>query len=161
MMNADTLITLVLLESSINWEDAGPDEHGEAVHQVNDLKGKVPDHLHAQLTHLSNRDNFSKALSGSKTEFYNASKFRKVNNTEAGTVGRRNLRREVNNLDPDKLSRVKTQVSDSLAGHGSVQRPVILRHKESGHEHLLSGNTRASFATSIGHPVSVHVIEYN
>jgi hypothetical protein len=160
MNNADILITLVLLESVLNWADASPDEHNEAVTQARDSKGKVPDHLHAQLTHLSSRDNFSKALSSSKTEFYNSSKFRKVNNTEAGIGGKRKLRRAIKGLNPVKLSRVRTQISDASVGRGSLERPVILRHKESGYEHLLSGNTRSSLATSLGHPVSAHVIEY-
>lgn len=129
----------------------GTEEHDEIHHQLQvhaDGHMHLPDHLHKAMTHLSNPENYRKALAGSKRETYNPHKVRSnnVNNTDAGE---KNRAKAIGGLDKNKVGRV--------GKNKAVERsPVILRHKASGHEHLLGGNTRMTMHKN----VKAHVIEY-
>tara|TARA_R100001594_G_C3898631_1_gene230240 strand:+ start:113 stop:517 length:405 start_codon:yes stop_codon:yes gene_type:complete len=71
----------------------------------------------------------------------------------------------------EQMNRVNNFSSEGIAKHkidrvrkkftsGSVERPVILKHKKTGHEHLVQGNTRASHGTRDDKHVGVTVVHY-
>lgn len=161
-MNADLLISKVLNEA-INWVTPHEREGDEATYQADVSKGRVPDHLYNQLQYLSNPENFRSALAGGHAETYSKKKFWKnrVGNTEASVKRRQTAKDAVSTLEPAKQKRASNLIRAGVHGQGSVEMPIILRHKGSGHEHLLAGNTRATTAIAKGHNVRAHVIEYN
>lgn len=143
----------MLDETATGWERTKPydkyNDNDEARYQSQSLKRgdfSAPDHVHKQLEHLSNSDNYRKALQHSKVETYTHAKFKERNtqNTDAGQSWERTKR----GMDPGKRARAEQS--------GIKKSPIILRHKESGYEHLLAGNTRASSNQS----VKAQVIEY-
>ena len=109
-----------------------------------------PSHVHKQLDHISNINNFRKALSSAKVKHYDAKKIKNVDNTDAATP------KEFKKLHPTKQKRVAKIFNK---GRG-VETPIILKHKESGHEHLLSGNTRATYGMKRSKRIKASVIEY-
>jgi len=66
----------------------------------------------------------------------------------------------VNNFSSEGIAQHKTDRVKKKFASGNVERPVILRHKESGHEHLVQGNTRASHGTKDDKHVGVTVVDY-
>lgn len=111
---------------------------------------EFPDHVRHQLNYLANPNNFKRALSSAKIEQYDAEKVKNVNNTDASDPN------SFKGLNPEKQKRV----TGILNRNRGVETPIILRHKETGHEHLLSGNTRATGAMNISRGFKASVIEY-
>ena len=66
----------------------------------------------------------------------------------------------VNNFSSEGIAKHKKARVRKKFASGNVERPVILRHKESGHEHLVQGNTRASHGTKDDKHVGVTVVDY-
>ena len=108
------------------------------------------EHVNNQLRHLSNPINFKNALANSKIENYDVDKMKKVDNTDAADKG------SFKSLNPTKQKRV----SNIFNKGRSIETPIILRHKDSGHEHLLSGNTRATYGIQNRGKIKASVIEY-
>ena len=108
------------------------------------------DHVNKQLQHLSNPKNFKSALSKAKVQHYDQKKIRNVDNTDASEKG------SFKSLHPDKQKRVSNIFKKSK----SIETPIILRHKETGHEHLLAGNTRATYGIQKRKRIKASVIEY-
>ena len=140
----------ILEEEAKGWIRTTPysryNDNDEAVYQSKNLPSDTPDHLKKQLEHLSNSDNYNNALQHSKVETYTHAKFKERNtqNTDAAQSWERTKR----SMDPDKRARAEKG--------GIEQSPIILRHKQSGYEHLLAGNTRAS----ANHSIKAQIIEY-
>ena len=126
-----------------------PDEVKTQLDAANSGRMPASEHLKNQLNHLSDRNNFVKAVSNSKAEVFTPSKFKNVNNTDAGDP-----KRAIKGLDAEKLKRVKAGLDKAQTS------PIILRHKESGDEHLLAGNTRSTVNAAHGKSVVARIIEY-
>lgn len=109
----------------------------------------IPGHLQNQLHHLSSPSAFRASLSKAKLETYDANKIQGVQNTDATEPD------SFSKLDKNKQDRVKKAFRGT-----SVETPIILRHKESGYEHLLAGNTRATYAMKKFGKFKASVIEY-
>ena len=62
-------------------------------------------------------------------------------------------------LKPDVLG--KSIDKNAKKGKGSIEKPIILHHKETGHKHLLAGNTRLTAGVQDHKAkVAVHTLEY-
>lgn len=145
---------LQLLDEEIKFvRSKGREEHDEIHHQLNAHKNgssTLSPHLHKYLQHISHYKNYKKALSSSSTETYSHHNIDRVDNTDASTHG------SFKELHPLKKGRV-----EHVYKTGRVSMPIIVRHKKSGHEHLLAGNTRLTYGIQKKKiPVKVHVMEY-
>lgn len=107
-------------------------------------------HVNKQLKHLSDPKKFKSALSKAKIKHYTQDKIKKVDNTDAADKG------AFKQLHKQKQKRVSNIFKKSR----SVETPVILKHKKSGHEHLLAGNTRATYGIQKRKKMKASVIEY-
>ena len=141
-----------LLEAHLHFRSPqGTEEHDEVHMQLQAHKqgmNEMPAHAHKYLQHLADPDNYSKALSNARVETYNKSSVRNVSNTDASDG--------ISSLNPMKRKRVS-----SIYKQGKITSPIILRHKETGHEYLLAGNTRLTHGIHVAKkPVKVSVLEY-
>lgn len=132
-----------------SWVKPRPEnEFDEISYQTDDEN--LPRFVRKELEHLNNIDNFKDALSGAKIEKYNQDKVQNVNNTDAADPD------SFQSLDSDK----KKRVIELFKKDSDIETPIILRNIKTGHEHLLAGNTRATYAMKkFGH-FKATVIEY-
>ena len=124
-------------------------EHHEVKYQLKNYKYSIPKHLYTKLKELSDKNIFSKEIDNAKKEIYDKEKIKKVDNTTASDGN------SFEYLKKEKQKRVKTYFDN-----GTIETPIILRHKQSGHEHLLSGNTRATYGIKKDGNFTATVIEY-
>ena len=145
---------LNLISESVSFvKPEGRGEHSEVLSQIKAHKSgeiSLNHHTYKHLQHLSDPKNYDKALASSRMEKYTPEKVRRVENTDAAIKG------SFTSLEPEKKGHVKAAYKN-----GTVTTPLILRHKETGHEHLLFGNTRLTYGLQKKKkPVSVSVVEY-
>ena len=106
--------------------------------------------VNKHLNHLSNPKNFKTALAKAKVQHYDINKIKNVDNTDAAD------KNSFSQLNKQKQKRVSNIFKKSR----SVETPIILKNKESGHEHLLAGNTRATYGIQKRKKIKASVIEY-
>ena len=157
------------IEEEIKYHDSKPDaEHNEVQTQIDTSKviekdepeHKWPDHVVKQLKHLSNKKNFVSAMKKSKTTYihHTDKDLDNINNSDVwdkkGTKGSKYIIKS-------KKDRVSKQFEKAKNGKGSIEKPIILHHKETGFKHLLAGNTRLTHGVhDMKDKVAVHTIEY-
>ena len=149
------------IEEEIKYRDPKHDaEHDEVRTQLGVPKGVYPSHVTKQLKHLSNKKNYISAMKNAKTTYvhHKDKDLGKMGNTDAAD------KRGINDnydIDKEKRDRVNSQWKKAKKGEGSIEKPIILHHKETGHKHLLAGNTRlTSGVQDQKTKVAVHTIEY-
>jgi len=117
----------------------GEDEHDEIPYQLNSIKKgdlEFPNHLKKYMEHLSDKNNYRKALKGGKVN--NISPDEASNNIS-------NTGDPYNELDVNKRKRVEKQFNSNE----KVKMPVVLHDLHTGYKHLLGGNTRLGYNSQI------------
>jgi hypothetical protein len=134
--------------SEIYWVKPKPNkEQSEIGFQVGSSSHA---HVNKQLKRLSDPKKFKSSLSKAKVINYNQNKIKNVDNTDAADKG------AFKQLNKQKQKRVSNIFKKSR----SVETPIILKHRETGHEHLLAGNTRATYGIQKRKKIKASVIEY-
>ena len=145
----------------IKYHDPKHDaEHDEVHTQLGVPKGVYPGHVVKQLTKLKNKKNFVSAMKNAKTTYvhHKDKDLGKMGNTDA--ADKRGINKNPD-IEKEKRDRVNSQWEKAKKGEGSIEKPIILHHKETGHKHLLAGNTRlTSGVQDQKTKVAVHTIEY-
>ena len=125
-------------------------EHDETKHQSDAIHQGHMDDIHPAIRNAIHKFAASKSAFQTAMRQSKIDKIRrddKISNTEIGQ-GSQSVE------DKTKVNRVKKQI-----GSGRIDRPIVLRHKDSTgqvHKHLLAGNTRA---TTVGYGVQAHHID--
>tara|TARA_B100000131_G_C17686894_1_gene438928 strand:- start:32 stop:529 length:498 start_codon:yes stop_codon:yes gene_type:complete len=158
------------IEEEIKYRDSKPDaEHNEVHTQLDahkviekeEPKHKWPDHVVKQLKHLSNKKNFVSAMKKSKTTYvhHTDKDLDKINNSD---VWDKKGIKGSEYIDKAKKDRVSKQFEKAKKDKNfSIEKPIILHHKETGFKHLLAGNTRLTAGVhDHKDKVPVHTIEY-
>ena len=149
------------IEEEIKYHDPKHDaEHDEVHTQLGVPKGVYPSHVTKQLKHLSNKKNFVSAMKNAKTTYvhHTDKDLGKMGNTDA--ADKRGIHKNPE-IDKEKRDRVNSQWQNAKKGKGSIEKPIILHHKETGHKHLLAGNTRLTAGVQDHKAkVAVHTLEY-
>lgn len=128
------------------------DEHDEVHTQASAPKGTYPAHVHKQLDHLKDKDNYHQAMKNGKSMTISPMSAKGMSNTDAASQLK--LR---GGLDKDKQKRVK-----QLLKGKKVTKPIIMHDTHTGHKHLLAGNTRLTLNTRHGtKKTPVHALTYD
>lgn len=136
-------------QGKINWSAPNADdEHDEVHYQLSSHKESpfLPDWAHKRLSQLKDKNEWHKAMNNGKTKTYNREKVRNTNNTG-------------DNWSSVENDAKKRRAPTLYGKDKEVQRPVILKNKETGETHLVGGHHRATYVTDImKRPVEVHEI---
>ena len=136
-------------------------EHDEVHTQLEVPAGVYPNHVTKQLKHLSNKKNYVSAMKKAKTTYvhHTDKDLGKIGNTDA--ANEKGIHK-IKEIDKEKRDRVNSQWQKAKNNKKySIEKPIILHHKETGHKHLLAGNTRFTAGVQDHKAkVAVHTLEY-
>ena len=149
------------IKEEINYHNPKHDaEHDEVHTQLDVPKNTYPGHVHNQLKHLSNKKNFVSSMKNATTTYihHTDKDLNKIGNTDVADKRGINKNPEI---EKEKRDRVNKHWEEGKRGLRSIEKSIILHHKESGHKHLLAGNTRLTSGVQ-DHKlkVPVHTISY-
>ena len=138
-------------EASVKWKKPKHSDEHDEIHTQSKVKpGSYPDHVHHMLNKLKDKETYSKAMRKGKKMTVTRNSVKRMSNMDAASGFAKDQ-------DHEKQKRVGSQFKK-----GKVTKPVVLHDKDTGHTHLVAGNTRLVHNTHVNKKnTPVHAITYS